>query len=417
MVRTISAAARSWWGKQMWGTVAYLITGIPVGIVLFTIAITGLSTGLGLIPLFLMGLLILFGLTYVIRAFADIERYRARILTGVEIPRRPALSPRWQRVLQPAVWLEFSYCLALLPVAITTGSLILVLWSFSLAGLLLPGYIWALPAGGASIVDWPIWAEAISGFALGLVGILICPVVTAGLGRIQLALARGLLAPGKREILSERVDALQESRSRVMDAADAERRRIERDLHDGTQQHLVSVAMTLGLAQAKLDQGMSGPMIRELIDQAHRESKDAITELRNVIRGVYPAVLTDRGLDPALSALAARSVVPVVITVDLPKRPSPTIEAIAYFVVSECLTNIARHAQATSANVCVSQREDQLHVVVSDNGRGGARIDNSQSAGTGLAGLRDRVEAVSGALVVANGPNSGTKIEAVLPCV
>ncbi|MGL5829137.1 MAG: sensor histidine kinase, partial [Angustibacter sp.] len=222
--------------------------------------------------------------------------------------------------------------------------------------------------------------------------------------------------PGKKALLTEQVGALRESRSRVLDAADAERRRIERDLHDGTQQHLVSVAMTLGLAQAKLDQGNSGAEIRELIDQAHRESKDAIIELRNVIRGVYPAVLTDRGLDAALSALAARSAVPVTLQVNLARRPSPTIEAISYFVVSECLTNIARHARATTASITLSQSEKQLHVVVSDDGCGGAQIGDGPGGGTGLSGLRHRVQAVSGTLDVESTPTSGTLIRVVLPC-
>ena len=140
------------------------------------------------------------------------------------------------------------------------------------------------------------------------------------------------------------VTRLTETRARVVDAADAERRRIERDLHDGAQQRLVALAMNLGRARAKFDDDPEGA--RELVDQAHEEAKDAITELRNLVRGIHPAVLTDRGLDAALSAVAARSPVPVRLDVDVPERPSPTVEAVAYFVVSEALTNVARHAQA-----------------------------------------------------------------------
>jgi signal transduction histidine kinase len=211
------------------------------------------------------------------------------------------------------------------------------------------------------------------------------------------------------------VSSLTESRARVVDAADAERRRIERDLHDGAQQHLVSLAMNLGMAKEKLDSDPEAA--KELVTRAHQEAKDSITELRNVIRGVYPAVLTDRGLDAALSALAARSSVPVRLDVRLERRPGATAEAIAYFVVSEALTNVARHSGAQQASVHVELRRDatgrdRLQVAVVDDGKGGA----TEAAGSGLTGLRDRVQAVDGTFQLVSPVGVGTTIAVEVPC-
>ncbi len=436
MSQRIGAAARAQWGGQNWLNLAYLVTGLPAGIITFTIAVTGLSTGIGLVPLFLVGLLLLFGLTYMVRWLMVAERYRTFFLTDTFLPPRRDLPTGWRRILEPAVWQELLYCVLLLPVATVTMGVAVSSWSLAIAGLLFPLYGPWLPGSGIVGLDWPLPLELAAGFLLGLSEVLLAPTITRAFTRFHLWLARALLTQNDHERLTAQVGQLQESRSRVLDAADAERRRIERDLHDGTQQHLVSVAMTLGLAQSKLDQGAPETEIRELIDQAHREAKDSIVELRNVIRGVYPAVLTDCGLDAALSALAARSPVPVQLAVDIPQRPSPTIEAIAYFVVSECLTNVARHAQAGAVRVTVKREESLLRIVISDNGCGGAKLPAAGTAGTGgtgLMGLRDRVAAVEGTLSVtshalslatttfglghaADSPKTGTTVVALLPC-
>jgi signal transduction histidine kinase len=225
------------------------------------------------------------------------------------------------------------------------------------------------------------------------------------------ALGRGLLGRFSTRELSERVGVLEQSRRRVVDSAEAERRRIERDLHDGAQQRLVSLAMTLGRAKARYAQDPT--TVGPLIDEAHREAKQAIVELRNLTRGIHPPVLTDRGLDAALSALAARCPVPVTVEVQVDVRPSLTIEAIAYFVVAEALTNVARHSAATTAFVLVHRIGDLLRIVVTDDGRGGADPDN----GTGLLGLADRVSAVDGRLEVYSPLGGPTGITVELPCV
>jgi signal transduction histidine kinase len=252
----------------------------------------------------------------------------------------------------------------------------------------------------------------------GLLLLVVALYVTRIMAVAHSSFARLLLAPSENqrlraqaEQLQARTAHLQASRARGVDAGEAERRRIERDLHDGAQQRLLAVAMDIGRARLKLDDDLEGA--RALIEQAHDGTREAISELRNLARGIYPAILTDRGLDPALSALAARAPVPVVVEVQLPTRPPAAVESIAYFIVAESLTNIAKYARATRAGVRV-MREDQWVVVeISDNGVGGAVA----APGGGLAGLADRAAGIDGILTI-NSPLGGpTVIRADLPCV
>jgi signal transduction histidine kinase len=208
-----------------------------------------------------------------------------------------------------------------------------------------------------------------------------------------------------------RVQTLTASRAAAVDLAAEDRRRIERDLHDGVQQRLVSLAMDLGRAKEKLD--TDPERARELVDGAHEEAKRAITEVRDLARGIHPAVLTDRGLDAALSSLAARSPVPVEVSVDVAERPPASTEAAAYFVVSEALANVAKHAKASKASVTVRRAGDGwLTIQVQDDGVGGARIVE----GSGLAGLRDRVGALDGELHLLSPEGGPTVLLVEIPC-
>ncbi len=223
-------------------------------------------------------------------------------------------------------------------------------------------------------------------------------------------LARLLLGTSRTEVLEARVTDLAASRNSTVDAADAERRRIERDLHDGAQQRLTSLAMNLGIARATLgDLPEDGA---RAIEQAHEEAKQVLTELRDLVRGLHPAVLEDRGLDAALSAVAARSPVPVRLRVDMDRRVARDVEAVAYFVVSETLTNVARHADAANAAVEVDLRGELLRLRIADDGRGGA----DPQGGTGLQGLADRVRSVDGTFHLTSPLGGPTVIEAELPC-
>jgi len=250
----------------------------------------------------------------------------------------------------------------------------------------------------------------------GLGGALLVPLfpVAPGLAswvsRSDERLARSLLGPGRRETLAQRVESLARSRADLVAAADAERRRIERDLHDGAQQRLVSLAMNLGMARERFE---SEPEpVRQAIAAAHDEAVLALTELREFIRGLHPAVLSDRGLAAALSGLAARAPLPVRLRVDVPRAASPGVEAVAYFIVSEALANVVKHAQATRAEVTVTRAGDVLRITVADDGCGGA----VPGEGTGLNGLAQRAAAVDGTLSIDSPPGGPTVITAELPC-
>ncbi len=255
------------------------------------------------------------------------------------------------------------------------------------------------------------WSPQVTRPVLGLVAILVATKgvgpLTRGLVALDLHAAHALLGSREQELV-EQVGELRSRRARAVDAAEQERRRIERDLHDGAQQRLVALGMLLGRAEARL--GDREPAVRELLAAAKAEARSAVAELRNLTRGLVPPVLTDRGLDAALSALAGRSAIPVAIQVELDPRPSATIESVLYFAVSEALTNATKHARArrVSISVCrvpgsVAAEPDRISALIVDDGVGGARLE----PGGGLAGLADRLAGVDGALRVdspAGGP-------------
>src|ERR1019366_406421 len=221
-----------------------------------------------------------------------------------------------------------------------------------------------------------------AGVALAALGLLAAPWLLRGYGRA----ARFLLAPARQA----EIERMAEARSQAVTAAEAERRRIERDLHDGLQPRLVSLAVDLGIAEARF--GKDPDSTRSLLARAHRDAKTAIEELRSLVRGIHPSVLDGRGLDAALSALIASCPVPVSLHADLPQRPDPIREAAAYYVAAEAITNVAKHASARSAAVTVGMQARNLHVVVEDDGSGGARLE----PGGGLAGLAARIRSIDG---------------------
>ena len=208
--------------------------------------------------------------------------------------------------------------------------------------------------------------------------------------------------------LRARVVDLRVSRARIVEAADAARRRLERDLHDGAQQQLVSLALDLRILRSRLGQ----PDAAQLVDEIGEKLATALAELRELARGIHPAILTDRGLAPAIAGLADRMPVPVEIRVELEERLPAPIEAAAYFVVAEALTNVAKYAGATGATVDVRRAGEELVVAVEDDGVGGARA----GAGSGLRGMEDRVAALDGSLTVDSPPGGGTRLRARIPC-
>jgi len=252
-----------------------------------------------------------------------------------------------------------------------------------------PGYLSAGPSG---------FFHGLFIFLTGVVLLLLAPWAIRVVVFTDRRLMRALLGP---DAITARMRSLEDARAQTVDASAATLRRIERDLHDGTQAQLVALAMRLGRAKEKLSE--SGELdldeVRRLVNDAHGGAKEAIVELRDLARGIHPPVL-DTGLEGALSTLAARSTVPIELSVGLEERPTPAIEAIAYFCVAELLANVAQHAQASRASVGCTQHGKWLRIVVRDDGRGGALPAQLGSSSSGLRGLSDRVHAVDGDLEI-----------------
>jgi signal transduction histidine kinase len=247
--------------------------------------------------------------------------------------------------------------------------------------------IWLLAGAGTF---WPVWPLSVFVTALAVHAVVVWQ------------------RPRREQQLEERVDELTRTRRGAVDVQAAELRRIERDLHDGAQARLVALSMHLGRAEARLD---DQPELAELLRQARDEAGSAIAELRDLARGISPPVLADRGLAAALEGLGRRSAIPVTVEAEIVRRPPPVVETAAYFVAAEALTNAAKHAGGAPARVRAVEEGDALIVEVADSGKGGADPD-----GGGLTGLRHRVEALDGRLVVTSPAGGGTVVRAELPC-
>jgi signal transduction histidine kinase len=403
---------------RTWLAMVYLLTGVLVSAIVFSFAVTGLALAVGLLPLALLGLPVLIFTLQGCRAFGAFERARVLLMLGEVVPapgKKTVPDGGWLRRLAARLadassWRQLAAALLLLPITVIGYSVAVSVWSVALALVTLPAYNLALPRGGAVVFGWvargtPTMVAAVT---VGAVLLLNAPYVTRSMAGVQVWVVRKLLGPSRRD-LAARVGELERSRSRMVVAADTDRRRIERDLHDGAQARLVSLAMELGRAKAHFDDDPEGAKL--LINQAHENAKTALVELRGLVRGVHPPVLSDRGLDAALSGLAALCPVPVTVQVDVADRPSATVEAVAYFVVAESLTNVAKHSGAATSSVRVRSENNMLRVVVRDDGHGGA-----VATGAGLAGLADRVQAVDGRLSI-NSPAGGpTIIDVEIPC-
>jgi signal transduction histidine kinase len=248
--------------------------------------------------------------------------------------------------------------------------------------------VWAVTSRG---YFWPIWVL--------LVALLAVVPHAAAVVR----------SSRDRAAMSERISTLETTRAGAVDVQEAELRRIERDLHDGAQARLVALGMSLGMAEQKLASDTEAA--RELLAEARAGAGEALRELRDLARGIHPPVLADRGLDAAVRALAAGSPISVTVSVTLTERPKPPVESAAYFVVAEALANAGKHASASRVDVRIIRRDATLSVEVHDDGAGGA-----DPSGSGLSGLRSRVEALDGILAVVSPPGGPTTVRAELPC-
>ncbi|MFB7595458.1 sensor histidine kinase [Streptomyces sp. NPDC056160] len=359
-----------------WKEITHLLVNLPVSLVGFVYVVSVLATGTAL-TVTVVGLPLLAAGLMGARVLGRLERKRARALLGVRVD-EPSPLP----LARTQGWLGRCWLMLKDPVGWRTA-----LYEF----IRLP---WGVLTFGVTLTSlfvlWPV-----------------LPFIARGLTNVDRALVRGLLSPS--DELERRIAELESDRGVVVDTAAADLRRIERDLHDGAQARLVNLAMGLGLAKEKLLEDPDAAA--EMVAEAHGEVKLALQELRDLARGIHPAVLTDRGLDAALSSVASRCTVPVKVTADLPSRPAEAIEGIAYFTVSELLQNVSKHSRARSASVDVWRSGDRLLIQVRDDGRGGASLDG----GTGMRGLAERLSAVDGLFVVDSPQGGPTTVTAELP--
>ncbi|MDH2424354.1 sensor histidine kinase [Sphaerisporangium sp. TRM90804] len=397
----------SWWP---WRSLAYLLSGVVV-------AALWLAGVLALMCVPAAGVLVLLaGIP-----LSGVERRRLRLVDrapALSTHRRPGRRGAWAwfgtRLRETGTWRElgygllFSFGLAWVDFAVAA----LVLCAVYMAGL--PFVLLLTPPEYLPLEV--LWLDVADGPGAALVsaaGLVVLPVVlylATAYAAGRAAMTRSMLARRPDESLRAEMVELSRSRARILGASDAQRRRIERDLHDGAQQRLTGLIMTLGLTRLELSG--APPAARDLVERAYGEANQALTELRDLVRGIHPHVLTDRGLAPALDELAERCAVPVDVDVRAPGRVPEPVEAAAWFVVAEALTNVARHSRATGARVTVEHGDGRLVVEVADDGVGGA----DAAGGTGLLGLADRVSVLDGRIMLSSPQGGPTVLRVELPC-
>ncbi|MFE0102334.1 sensor histidine kinase [Streptomyces sp. NPDC059009] len=432
------AVLRAPGSRRAWAEAAYCLIGFPLavagGVVLavvlalgagFTVSLLGAVLGLGLL---VAGTLLARGLGAAHRGLA------ARLL-GERVPAPPAPVPAGgfmarldTRLRDGSAWRAVAYVMAKLPVG-ALGMYAVLWWATGLLNLTAP-LRWLLFGHGSpehgDVGGTPNFTPSFAGgtpqittfpgtfalVALGAAILLIAPWLTRLVVGADRWLQHALLGPGQ---LAERVRDLEETRALAVDDSVALLRRVERDLHDGAQVRLVAVAMSLDMVKERLAEKDGAPPpdlagVRRLVDSAHLNATEALTELRDLVRGVLPPVLDD-GLPEALATLASRSSVPVEYAADIPERPTPAIETIAYFCAAELLTNVIKHSGARRATLTVTQQDGVLRLRVTDDGHGGATL----GAGSGLTGLAQRVRTVDGTLDLRSPEGGPTAVTVELP--
>ncbi|UUV30434.1 sensor domain-containing protein [Amycolatopsis roodepoortensis] len=400
--------------RAYWAELAWVIAGAPLTLVFVVLVVVGLFLGAGL-SLLTIGLPVLIGVLAGARLIGIAHVGLARVLLGTKVtpPARPELRPGlWNgvkgRLGDPLGWRSIAYLLIRLPLSLIGFFLVAAMFVYAGSTLSYPLFWFtlngeAMPTFDLRVDTWPLTLPLA---ATGLAVLLAMPWVVHGLTEFDRLLVRGVLGA---EDLSQRVRELERSRATAVDDAARRLRRIERDLHDGAQAQLVALAMKLGIAKDELAGDGDIEQVTALVTAAHASAKQALVELRDLARGIHPAAL-DAGLDVALSTLAAGSGIDARITVDLPERPSPSIETIAYFTVAELLTNAAKHTSA-AIEVDVGIVGEDLRLVVRDGGEGGAR----PVRGGGLAGIAERLATVDGGLDIDSPPGGPTVISAGIP--
>lgn len=387
----------------LYGTVGPVVIGGWV-----SLALLGIST----IPI-VIGVVILIAAGFLLTGLSWLEERRVARTFDLDLPAHPLrrssrtdgwrlLDTCWRQWTDSRSWLALVHALVV-----------------SMLGVVAVGLLWLLGSGLALLTapyrgaDANVYGLTLSSWGAVLIGFVIFILSVGflfGLGVAHRSISRQMLIPDREAEFRAEAVAQSNRRTQAMHAAEVERTRIERDLHDGVQPRLVSVAMTLGMSKRKL---RTDPDAAErLIDEAHASTKEAVTELRQLVRGIHPAVLQDRGLDAALSALVGRSVIPVELRVDLPRRYASQVETAVYFAVAEAMTNAAKHADASAIRVLLTEHQGSIWARIDDNGRGGATAHR----GGGLDGVLNRVTAAGGTFSLSSPEGGPTTVEVSVPC-
>lgn len=391
-----------------WGALAYLVGTVPVGLVTL-VALTAMLLVGTVTLVIVVGVVVLAAVPVLAGILGVVERARLRLVQGSPASgmsvRERLRAGRRLAVSWPEVGYAVLLSLVLWPIDF---AVVVVAVSVPVVLLLSP---WIAHVDRMEVLGWSVdtTAETWLAVLVGLAAAAASAYVVGLLAVAQAALARLLLAPRDAE-LAQAVADLRRSRVDLVDAFETERRRIERDLHDGVQQRLVALTMTLGSAELDVPEGPGLTLVR----QAHRQAEEALEELRATVRGIHPRVLADHGLSAAVHEIADRSPVPVSVEIRLGERLPEPVETAAYFVVSEALTNVVRHSGARRAEVHGWRQDHRFVLTVVDDGAGGAVLD--RAAGSGLAGLAVRLDALGGDLRVTSPAGGPTEVRMEAPC-
>jgi signal transduction histidine kinase len=401
----------------------YTLVGFPTAVIAFVLLVAGMAAGVGTTIVWI-GVPLLAGTLMIARGFADAERgWLSDVLKRPPVRPRykpaPAGAGRFRRLVNPMTsgqsWLDLLHGIINFPLAIVSFVLTVVFWALPIAGLTYPLY-GLITSRIPDNVELPellgigqgYWVNSIFYVVLGLIGLLIMPIMTRGSALLRSGIGRALLT-GVAE-LQERIDDLAEGRAAAVSAEANALRKLERDIHDGPQQRLVSLAMELSRAQRQMSKDPDAA--QATISSAITATRETLDELRALSRGIAPPILSDRGLAPALAALAGRCTIPVDLDVQTVQRYQAAVENAIYFVVAETLTNVAKHSRATICTIQLIRIGDILMLTIGDDGVGGAHV----AKGHGLAGLADRLRAVDGELAVQSPDGGPTVIVAEVPC-
>ncbi|MDE3086079.1 MAG: sensor domain-containing protein [Acidobacteriota bacterium] len=429
--RLLRTVGRGPFQKRSWAELGYFLVSSALAcagaVAVLALGFVGFALTVGFV-----GVVVLAGGLRAARGLGRWHRALARRALGVEIDDPEPFTPRpgligWLRASlgDGTAWRSVGYLVAKVPLTVFGVWFALSIWLEALSGIASP------LSGGTGVARFGPVARSIGPgngdgpppgftthlglFVTGVLLLFVAPWAMRFVVYLDRQLMFLLLGPAA---TTSRVRSLEESRSKTLDVATETLRRIERNLHDGTQAQLVALAMRLGQANEKLerldDDSPDLAAVRRLVDEAHRGAKEAITDLRDLARGIHPPAL-DTGLENALATLAARSPVPTEVAVSIVSRPAPAVEAICYFCAAELLANVAQHAEASRASLTCAQHGPWLRIVVRDNGRGGAVVSRIGSASSGLAGLADRIGAVDGHLSIASPAGGPTAVTIDLP--